>query len=163
GPLIARDLRARLPPRAAHVRAGRPLPARGGRPWDGPLVVPASLAHAGFLGVPDGLHGARPDRRDLPGALQPLPAQPRAARRVEHLSDDDIRHLRRGGHDMRKLYAAFQAASQPNGKPAVVLAKTIKGYALGEGAEARNVAHQQKKMSLQELKAFRDRLELKVP
>ncbi len=90
-------------------------------------------------------------------------ADPRLLKLVEGLSDDDIRKLRRGGHDMRKLYAAFSAACVPNGKPAVVLAHTIKGFALGEGAEGRNVAHQQKKLSLDELKAFRDRLELDVP
>jgi pyruvate dehydrogenase E1 component len=88
---------------------------------------------------------------------------PRLAKLVEHLSDDDLRRLRRGGHDMLKIHAAYAAACEPNGKPACVLAKTVKGFALGEGAEARNVAHQQKKMSLDELKAFRDRLELKVP
>jgi pyruvate dehydrogenase E1 component len=88
---------------------------------------------------------------------------PRLLKLVEHLSDEDIRRLRRGGHDMVKLYAAYKAACEPNGKPAVILAKTVKGYALGEGAEARNVAHQQKKMSIAELKAFRDRLELPIP
>ncbi|HVY61924.1 MAG TPA: pyruvate dehydrogenase (acetyl-transferring), homodimeric type, partial [Planctomycetota bacterium] len=88
---------------------------------------------------------------------------PRLLKMVEHLSDDDIRRLRRGGHDMKKLHAAFDAACRTNGRPAVVLAKTVKGFALGEGAEGRNVAHQQKKLSVTELKAFRDRLGLDVP
>jgi pyruvate dehydrogenase E1 component len=88
---------------------------------------------------------------------------PRLLALVEHLSDEDLRRLRRGGHDMRKIYAAFAAACEPNGRPAVVLAKTIKGFALGEGAEGRNIAHQAKKLSIAEMKAFRDRLELDVP
>ncbi len=88
---------------------------------------------------------------------------PRLLKLVEHLSDEDLRRLRRGGHDMKKLYAAYAAACEPNGKPAVILAKTVKGFALGEGAEGRNIAHQAKKLSIAELRAFRDRLELDVP
>jgi pyruvate dehydrogenase E1 component len=82
---------------------------------------------------------------------------------VEHLSDDDLVRLRRGGHDYRKLYAAYHAAVNHKGSPTVILAKTIKGWTLGEGAAGRNATHQMKKLSEVELKAFRDRLELPIP
>jgi pyruvate dehydrogenase E1 component len=88
---------------------------------------------------------------------------PRLRRMVEHLSDDDLSKLRRGGHDYRKLYAAYKAASEYRGAPTVVLAKTVKGWTLGPGVEARNIAHQAKKVSEQELRVFRDRLELPIP
>ncbi len=88
---------------------------------------------------------------------------PRLRRMVEHLSDDDLGKLRRGGHDYRKLYAAYKAATEFTGAPTVVLAKTVKGWTLGPGVEARNIAHQAKKVSEQELAVFRDRLELPIP
>ncbi len=81
---------------------------------------------------------------------------------VEHLSDHQIRHLRRGGHDPVKVYAAYLAATQHRGQPTVILAKTIKGYGLGEAGEGRNVTHQQKKLNEAELIAFRDRFEIPV-
>jgi len=90
-------------------------------------------------------------------------SDPRLMKLVEHLSDNEIHHLRRGGHDFQKVYAAYKRATRELDRPTVVLAKTIKGWSLGEGAEGRNVTHQQKKMSLREIKAFRDRLELDVP
>src|SRR5439155_854148 len=79
---------------------------------------------------------------------------------VEHLSDDELRMLRRGGHDYRKLYAAYSAAVAHRDAPTVVLAQTVKGWTLGPNVEARNVTHQAKKLSVEELKIFRDRLEL---
>jgi pyruvate dehydrogenase E1 component len=82
---------------------------------------------------------------------------------VEDLSDDQIRSLRRGGHDYRKLYAAYKVATEHAGKPTVILAKTVKGWTLGAGAEARNITHQMKKLSLEELRKFRDTLELPIP
>ncbi len=88
---------------------------------------------------------------------------PRLRRLVEHLSDDEIAHLRRGGHDYRKVYAAYKAATEYRGAPTVVLAQTIKGWALGPGVEARNITHQAKKLSEAELRIFRDRLELPIP
>jgi pyruvate dehydrogenase E1 component len=84
-------------------------------------------------------------------------------RLVEDLSDDDLARLRRGGHDYRKVYAAYRAATEYRGAPTVVLAKTIKGWALGPGVEARNITHQAKKLSEAELKIFRDRLQLPIP
>ncbi|MEM7261859.1 MAG: pyruvate dehydrogenase (acetyl-transferring), homodimeric type [Planctomycetota bacterium] len=78
-------------------------------------------------------------------------------------SDEDIRRLRRGGHDLEKIHAAYHAASHGDGRPTVILAKTVKGWTLGQSAEARNVTHQMKKMTDEELRAFRDRLQLPIP
>jgi pyruvate dehydrogenase E1 component len=88
---------------------------------------------------------------------------PRLRRLVEHLSDDDLRKLPRGGHDYRKLYAAYKAAVEHEGSPTVILAHTIKGWTLGPEFEARNATHQIKKMTEAELKTFRDRLFLDIP
>ena len=88
---------------------------------------------------------------------------PRLRKLVEHLSDDDLAKLRRGGHDYRKLYAAYKAATEYKGAPTVILAKTVKGWTLGAGVEARNITHQAKKLSENELRVFRDRLELPIP
>ncbi len=81
---------------------------------------------------------------------------------VEHLSDVDLRRLRRGGHDPRKVHAAYRAALEHRDAPTVILAHTVKGWALGPGFEARNATHQMKKMSEMELRTFRDRLELPI-
>ena len=290
GPRRAGHLRPRVPRGPDHRGAARPLPARDAAP-ERPVLVPAPAAHARLLGVPDGLDGPRPDRRDLPGALQPLPPEPRprghvrlarlgvprrrrdrrarGARRahvaaregldnltfvvncnlqrldgpvrgngkiiqeleavfrgsgwnvikviwgrewdellardvdgvlveemnatvdgefqkfsvaggayirehffgpdprlqqlVEHLTDDDLAKLRRGGHDYRKVFAAYKSAVEHRGAPTVILAKTVKGWTLGPGVEARNITHQAKKLSEQELRVFRDRLELPIP
>ena len=82
---------------------------------------------------------------------------------VDHLSDDDLAKLRRGGHDYRKVYAAYKAATEHKGAPTVILAHTVKGWTLGPGVEARNITHQAKKLNEAELKIFRDRLELPIP
>ena len=87
---------------------------------------------------------------------------PRLKKMVEHLSDDELHKLRRGGHDYRKLYAAYQHAIQLKDRPVVILAKTIKGWTLGTAIEGRNVTHQQKKLSQDELKRFRDLLDLPI-
>nr|MCH9730824.1 pyruvate dehydrogenase (acetyl-transferring), homodimeric type [Actinomycetes bacterium] len=81
---------------------------------------------------------------------------PRTKQLVENLSDTDIWNLKRGGHDYRKVYAAYQAATEHKGQPTVILAKTIKGYTLGKHFEGRNATHQMKKLALQDLKDFRD-------
>ncbi|TMB83595.1 MAG: pyruvate dehydrogenase (acetyl-transferring), homodimeric type [Chloroflexi bacterium] len=88
---------------------------------------------------------------------------PRLRAMVEHLSDDELTKLRRGGHDYRKLFAAYSAAVGHAGTPTVILAKTVKGWTLGPGIEGRNVTHQAKKLTEAELKVFRDRLELPIP
>ncbi len=88
---------------------------------------------------------------------------PRLRKMVEHLSDDDLQMLPRGGHDYRKLYAAYKAAVEHEGSPTVILAKTIKGWTLGTGIESRNATHQIKKLDAKGLKTFRDRLQLEIP
>jgi pyruvate dehydrogenase E1 component len=88
---------------------------------------------------------------------------PRLQRIAEHLSDDQLLKLRRGGHDYRKIYAAYLAATQFSSAPTVILAKTVKGWTLGRGVEARNITHQAKKLNEDELRVFRDRLELPIP
>jgi pyruvate dehydrogenase E1 component len=88
---------------------------------------------------------------------------PRLRALVEHLSDDELTRLRRGGHDYRKVYAAYAAAVSHTGAPVVILAKTVKGWTLGPGIEGRNVTHQAKKLTQDELRVFRDRLELDIP
>jgi len=81
---------------------------------------------------------------------------PRTAKLVEGMSDDQIWNLKRGGHDYKKIYAAYQAAMNHKGQPTVILAKTIKGYTLGKSFEGRNATHQMKKLTLDNLKQFRD-------
>jgi pyruvate dehydrogenase E1 component len=83
---------------------------------------------------------------------------PRLRKLVEHLSDDELRTLPRGGHDYRKLYAAYKAAVEHEGAPTVILAKTVKGWTLGPEIEARNSTHQIKKMTAAQLSTLRDRL-----
>ncbi len=85
---------------------------------------------------------------------------PRLAALVEHLSDDDLRQLPRGGHDYRKLYAAYKAATEQVGAPTAILAKTVKGWTLGPEIESRNATHQIKKMTHDQLRTLRDRLYL---
>src|SRR5205085_8744544 len=87
-------------------------------------------------------------------------ASPELARMVEDWSDADIWSLNRGGHDPQKVYAAYAAAVAHTGQPTVILAKTIKGYGMGESGEGQNITHQQKKMNERALVAFRDRFNL---
>ncbi len=84
-------------------------------------------------------------------------SDPRLLKLVEPLSDDALRRLRLGGHDPRKVYAAYKAAVEHKGSPTVILARTIKGYGLGEAGEGKNVTHQQKKLNEEELRIFRTR------
>ncbi len=81
---------------------------------------------------------------------------------VNNLTDEQIRKMKRGGHDPQKVYAAYHAAIHHKGQPTVILAKTVKGYGLGEGGEGRNVTHQQKKMNEKELREFRQRFEIPI-
>ncbi len=87
---------------------------------------------------------------------------PELLKMVSTWSDDDIWRLNRGGHDPHKVYAAYAAAVAHQGQPTVILAKTIKGYGMGEAGEAQNITHQQKKMGTTSIKAFRDRFKLPV-
>ena len=87
---------------------------------------------------------------------------PRTRKMVETWTDDEIWSLSRGGHDYRKLYAAYRAATEHKGQPTVILAKTIKGWTLGSHFEGRNATHQMKKLTLDDLKEFRDRLQIPI-
>ncbi|MBI4196241.1 MAG: pyruvate dehydrogenase (acetyl-transferring), homodimeric type [Deltaproteobacteria bacterium] len=87
---------------------------------------------------------------------------PELLKMVELLTDDQIRRLRRGGHDTFKIYSAYKAAMENKGSPTIILAKTIKGYGLGEGGEGRNITHQQKKLNEAELRQFRDRFKIPI-
>jgi len=85
---------------------------------------------------------------------------PQLKEMVAAMSDQDIWRLNRGGHDPHKVYAAYAAATQHKGQPTVILAKTVKGYGMGDAGEAQNTTHQQKSMDIDSLKAFRDRFDL---
>ena len=87
---------------------------------------------------------------------------PRTKDLVLNLSDQDIWNLKRGGHDYRKVYAAYKAAAEHHGQPTVILAKTIKGYGLGPHFAGRNATHQMKKMTLDDLKLFRDEMHIPI-
>ncbi|OHB86218.1 MAG: pyruvate dehydrogenase (acetyl-transferring), homodimeric type, partial [Planctomycetes bacterium RBG_16_64_12] len=87
---------------------------------------------------------------------------PRLKALVDPLSDDQLRRLKRGGHDPAKVYAAYQAAVEHEGSPTVILAKTVKGYGLGEAGEGRNITHQQKTLNQQELVEFRRRFDIPI-
>jgi pyruvate dehydrogenase E1 component len=89
-------------------------------------------------------------------------ADPRLLKMVEHLSDEQLQKLRLGGHDPEKVYAAYKAAVEHQGSPTVILARTIKGYGLGEAGEGKNVTHQQKKLNEQELREFRTRFGIPI-
>ncbi|WP_052091703.1 pyruvate dehydrogenase (acetyl-transferring), homodimeric type [Modestobacter caceresii] len=88
---------------------------------------------------------------------------PRTRKLVEGMTDDEVWQLARGGHDYRKVYAAYKAAMDHKGQPTVILAKTIKGYTLGSHFEGRNSTHQMKKLTAEDLVGFRDRLEIPIP
>ena len=87
---------------------------------------------------------------------------PELKKMVEHLSDDEIWRLNRGGHDPQKVYAAYAQAVENKGTPTVILAKTIKGYGMGAAGEGMNITHQQKKMNIEQLRAFRDRFSIPI-
>ncbi len=87
---------------------------------------------------------------------------PETAALVEHMSDEEIWRLQRGGHDPFKVYAAFKRAVATKDQPTVILVKTVKGYGMGEAGEGQNITHQQKKMAEDQLRAFRDRFKIPV-
>lgn len=89
-------------------------------------------------------------------------ANPELKAMVEHMSDEEVWRLNRGGHDPQKVYAAYAKAVETEGVPTVILAKTIKGYGMGAAGEGQNITHQQKKMTEEELKHFRDRFNIPV-
>lgn len=87
---------------------------------------------------------------------------PELKKMVESMSDEEIWRLNRGGHDPQKVYAAYAQAVENKGSPTVILAKTIKGYGMGAAGEGQNITHQQKKMSIEQLRAFRDRFSIPI-
>jgi pyruvate dehydrogenase E1 component len=87
---------------------------------------------------------------------------PRTAALVQGMTDDDIWSLKRGGHDYKKIFAAYQSAMNHKGQPTVIIAKTVKGYGLGKSFEGRNATHQMKKLTLDNLKAFRDGMQVPI-
>lgn len=89
---------------------------------------------------------------------------PETAKLVEHMTDDDLWELRRGGHDPEKVYAAFHAAHNNNtGQPTVLLVKTVKGYGMGKAGEAKNTVHQTKKLADEDIRYIRDRFNIPIP
>lgn len=102
------------------------------------------------------VHGGEYIRREFFGK------DPRLAKLVEHLSDEELTRLRLGGHDPDKVYAAYKAAMTHKGSPTVILARTVKGYGLGEAGEGKNITHSQKKLNEQELREFRSRFGIPV-
>jgi len=95
-------------------------------------------------------------RRDFFGG------HPKLLDMVKHLSNDQLQKMRRGGHDPEKVYAAYKAANEFKGAPTVIIAKTVKGYGLGESGEGKNITHQQKKLNEEELKEFRTRFNIPI-
>jgi pyruvate dehydrogenase E1 component len=89
-------------------------------------------------------------------------ADPKLLEMVKHLSDEELKKLTLGGHDPIKVYAAYKAAVEHSGQPTVILARTIKGYGIGEAGEGKNITHQQKKLNEDELKAFRTRFGIPI-
>ena len=87
---------------------------------------------------------------------------PETAAMVANMSDEDIWRLNRGGHDPVKVYAAYDKAKNTKGRPTVILAKTVKGFGLGESGEAQNVAHNVKKMDIDSIKQYRDRFNMPI-
>src|ERR671913_570592 len=135
-----------------------------GREWDPLLAVDADGALVNLMNrTPDGDYQTYKAESGAYVREHFFGRDQRTRKMVEHMSDDEIWNLKRGGHDYRKVYAAYKAATEHTGQPTVILAKTIKGWTLGTGVEGRNITHQAKKMSEAELKVFRDRLQLPIP
>ncbi|HMT84475.1 MAG TPA: pyruvate dehydrogenase (acetyl-transferring), homodimeric type, partial [Ottowia sp.] len=88
---------------------------------------------------------------------------PETAKLVEHMTDDELWELRRGGHDPEKVYAAFHAANEHHGQPTVLLVKTVKGYGMGKAGEAKNTVHQTKKLADEDIRYIRDRFNIPIP
>ncbi|MBB4960911.1 pyruvate dehydrogenase (acetyl-transferring), homodimeric type [Micromonospora polyrhachis] len=135
-----------------------------GREWDPLLAADTDGALVNLMNVtPDGDYQTYKAESGAYVREHFFGRDPRTRKMVEGLSDDEIWNLKRGGHDYRKLYAAYKAATEHTGQPTVILAKTIKGWTLGSSFEGRNATHQMKKLTLEDLKTFRDRLYLDIP
>src|ERR671916_436648 len=135
-----------------------------GREWDPLLAADRDGALVNLMNVtPDGDYQTYKGESGAYVREHFFGRDPRTAAMVEDMTDDQIWNLKRGGHDYKKLYAAYKAATEHTGQPTVILAKTVKGWTLGSHFEARNATHQMKKLTLDDLKGFRDRLYLDIP
>ncbi|HEY2671876.1 MAG TPA: pyruvate dehydrogenase (acetyl-transferring), homodimeric type [Rugosimonospora sp.] len=135
-----------------------------GREWDPLLAADTDGALVNLMNVtPDGDYQTYKAESGAYVREHFFGRDPRTRKMVEQYSDDEIWNLKRGGHDYRKLYAAYKAATEHTGQPTVILAKTVKGWTLGSHFEGRNATHQMKKLTLEDLKGFRDRLYLDIP
>ena len=135
-----------------------------GREWDPLLAADTDGALVNLMNVtPDGDYQTYKSENGAFVREHFFGRDPRTRKLVEHMTDDQVWALRRGGHDYRKLYAAYLAATEHTGQPTVILAKTIKGWTLGSHFEARNATHQMKKLAMDDLIGFRDRLEIPIP
>jgi pyruvate dehydrogenase E1 component len=135
-----------------------------GREWDPLLAADTDGALVNLMTVtPDGDYQTYKAESGAYVREHFFGRDPRTRTMVDALSDDEIWNLKRGGHDYRKLYAAYQSAVEHTGRPTVILAKTIKGWTLGSHFEGRNATHQMKKLTLDDLRSFRDRLRLDIP
>ncbi|MDQ1617342.1 MAG: pyruvate dehydrogenase component [Actinomycetota bacterium] len=135
-----------------------------GREWDPLLAADTDGALVNLMNVtPDGDYQTYKAEDGAYVREHFFGRDPRTRKMVEHMSDKEIWGLSRGGHDYRKLYAAYDAATKHTGQPTVILAKTIKGWTLGSHFEARNSTHQMKKLKKEDLIGFRDRLFLDIP
>ena len=133
-----------------------------GREWDSLLAADSEGALRDLMNrTPDGDYQTYKAESGAYVRENFFGRDPKTLAMVDHMSDDDIWNLKRGGHDYRKVYAAFKAAVNHKGQPTVILAKTVKGYGLGPSFEGRNATHQMKKLTLENLKDFRD--DLRIP
>ncbi|TPW70841.1 pyruvate dehydrogenase (acetyl-transferring), homodimeric type [Schumannella sp. 10F1B-5-1] len=133
-----------------------------GREWDDLLARDTDGALVNLMNVtPDGDYQTYKAENGAYVRENFFGRDPRTLELVKDFSDEQVWNLKRGGHDYRKVYAAYKAASEHKGQPTVILAKTVKGYGLGPHFEGRNATHQMKKLTLDDLKQFRD--EMRVP
>ncbi len=133
-----------------------------GRDWDPLLAADADGVLVNKMNTtPDGQFQTY-SVEDGAYARQHFFDDPRLQKMVKDMSDDEIKKLSRGGHDYRKVYAAFKAAKEHVGQPTVILAQTVKGWTI-DALEAKNATHQMKKLTTKDLRAFRDRLYLPIP
>ncbi len=131
--------------------------------WD-PLLAADEAGHlkARMLEAVDGEYQTYKSRNGAFVREHFFGTSPELLAMVEHLSDDQVWQLNRGGHDAQKVYAAYAAASRHKGQPTVILAKTIKGYGMGAAGEGQNITHQAKKMDEKSLLFFRDRFGMEL-
>jgi pyruvate dehydrogenase E1 component len=135
-----------------------------GREWDELLAKDTDGALVNLMNVtPDGDYQTYKANDGAYVREHFFGRDPRTRAMVEHMTDKEIWGLSRGGHDYRKMYAAYEAATKHVGQPTVILAKTIKGWTLGSHFEGRNSTHQMKKLKKEDLIGFRDRLQIDIP